>query len=313
MTSATSILNGILTSALTQSILNCDTASAIQQDTSLLCTPNTDGQPHFYEERVSCSTCMADVEQLFLREIALDEALHNKKLVTKDIDTFYNDIIVGMKACGLDTCKSCVVTDLTQTIILESSQLCEQDMTLTASFETNLSNLLRQEIKNNSALSSSLTRALNIENVETIQTDLVNMMVQNTTQTVLTDVLNTLRMSQFASFNAANGLQSRHAVTQENVTSVVQHAVTAADIVTHSIGEAELELINTYLDLHVSLNDSGSIMFSAVVDIARGLKNSTFSFMLFMLIVLAVAVVSITAYVTFVLVRRLYRGRSKNV
>lgn len=258
----------IISYSIFKGIQNCSNQAASRQLVSIGCYPNTTSDT-VYEENSICRSCYEENFQGMLRNHELQRALLQKNsTIILPIDKEYETLVYKLSLCGMRHCKACVLTNVTQSSILGSSDQplsvdCLSQLTNVNQFTIDFTATLNQVLTENTDVLSAVSQVIGAGNtVNEVTQDLVNKTTQVVNKSFLSQILSTIRNNQVITLRMSDGIVT--GVTQESVYNSIAKQVNENSLATQIVSDSLLSAISTVLDEQTSLSALGDMVYEPI-------------------------------------------------
>jgi len=299
--------NVIVADAIIRSINQCAASIDSDQSISITCDPvMPDGQP--FEANPACGSCIQAVFNGMIAQHALERKMWTKTgnksaTVRLPIDEEYSLMIARISSCGVTTCKACALINTSQANILTSSSSCYDTLSDQTVFTTNLQNLISQQLVNNQDVLAGVAKAFGGEGVDQLTQIISSRITSVVTENFLTGVANAMKASQIVNINASGKVLLNN-ITQTAAFNVALQAVTSENVATKAIASEVFDVIAQVCNQQNTLNDIGTTVFEAVVDIQGVVNNVVGKVMVAFMAALGLVVFVIVGYTVYQVVEK---------
>jgi hypothetical protein len=303
--------NEIVATAIILSVNECNSVETSSQDITITCDPllpdEKTGQTwEVYEANPACGKCNEAVFKGMLAQHALERRMWDQGKEVKvrlPINEEYVLMLGRIGTCGINTCKACSLSNVTQSNILRGNSSCYIQMRSQANFKTNLTTLIQEQLVNNQDVLSGVAKAFGAEGVNNLTEKIVNQITSNTSENFLNLTVDNMTSSQVINMNIG-GTTSVNNISQYSAFNIALDAVTKEDIVNKSISDAVFSTVAEVANEQNTLNDLGEVVFESTVDFTKAINNSVGKVMIAVLIGLGAVVAFIIGYALYKFFRK---------
>ena len=297
--------NEIVATAIVLSVNNCGDLAEVSQEIEITCDPRV-AEGTVYEQNSSCQACYTGVFDGMLAQHALERKVWadgGAVFVRTPIDEEYQLLLNRVQSCGINTCKACALSNVTQANIIQQNTNCENILRDSEQFQTNLTSLIQEQLLNNQDVLSGAAQALGAQGVNQITEQVSNQITSNVNQEFLDNVVNRISQSQVIRINS-NTSTTFNNVTQLSAFNIALEEVTTNNIVLRSINLEVFDTIAEIANEQNTLNDVGEVVFQATIDFSSAINNVVGQVMIAVLIGLGVVVAFIVGYALYRFIKR---------
>lgn len=302
--------NEIVTTAFIMTMNECTQTAEILQNISLSCKPNVSsiagGVRHYYEENVACKQCMDNVWQGMLKHHALEQAIWDQGgdvKVRLPLNEEYALLLQRIEICGLNACKACVFSDITQANIITSSETCKSDNNFRTNLQANITTLLQGTFLENKDVLAGVANKLKSQNVKTMSTYLSTQLTNQISTQFIRSAITQISSSQTITIEGNGPIQVNN-MSQKSIFNVVLNEVTTAEVTTNALSESFFRELAEFVNQQNTLNDVGELVFESTIELTSALEHSVGQVMLAVIIALGVVVTGILGYAVYRAVKK---------
>jgi hypothetical protein len=299
--------NEIVATAIVLSVNSCTAEAQVDQQISITCRPTgLEANTQVYEENSACRQCYESVFNGMMAQHVLERKVWadgGTVMVRTPINEEYELMISRMQLCGVNTCKACALSNVTQANIIQSNTSCQNTMSNKDTFSTNLSSLVNEQLLNNQDVLSGVASAFGAKGVSDLTEQIVNQISTTVTQNFLTNTVNKMASSQVIILDSGTSTQFNN-MTQYSSYNVALSEVTTNNIVTNAISDSVFATVAEIANQQNTLNDVGEVLFQSSVDFVTAINNVVGQVMIAVLVVLGCVVAFIIGYAIYKVVKK---------
>jgi hypothetical protein len=301
-TALISSLNTMVSTSIIKTITSCFQESAVSQNIELLCEPKLSkvdiDNPNIsvYEENSACTRCITLTQNAIDSHISAEKSMWSSSpaQVRQPIDTFYNNILEELETCGLTVCKACVLSNITQSNILNADSTCIQNNITTEGIQLNLSSLLQESLLNNQDVLSQVADALKNNNLQSISDTISSRVVSTLSASFFNQLISRIQNGQ--SLIVKGSSIKFNQLSQEATFTIVSNYVDKENIATLAYAESTYQVLADEINQQNTLNSVGDVIFDSSVSFVTAIDSSVGLVMFAILVVLGVVFASIVIY-----------------
>ena len=298
--------NEIVATAIVTSINQCNDQTLTTQNVKLTCAPsNLEANTTVYEANSSCTRCIENVFNGMQSQHDLERKLWSKgpAQVRLPINDEYMLLMGRLGTCGMTVCKACTIANVSQANILSTNSSCFSNIDQQASFKTNLSSLLKQQLVNNQDILAGVAKAFGNSNVSNITENLTNLISSKADTNFINSVFRQITSTQNITLQS-NGSTTVNNISQINTFNIALQLVSQANIAENSISNDVFQTVAEVANQQNTLNDVGTLVFESTVTFVGAIDSIVGKVMLAALITLGVIVLVIIAYALYRFIKK---------
>jgi hypothetical protein len=292
--------NTIVAHSIVRTIMACQVAPVSEQNVSVYCNPAFKTKGEVYESNSACELC--------IQQVLLDNQEHNrqekdlwkhgKARVRQDNDTMYKLMIAKMEACGVNTCKACDLSNITQSGILSVTEICLDFLKDGVTFKSNLSNAIEDQLTNNQDVLSAAAQVFAKKGVrqisEQVSTSIIDRMTSDF-KVALGQSVQNIQTIELVS-NTSHKIKQ---VTEKSLITSISRMLSRTDIDLALNIKEQLKEMETIINDQNTLDSIGGAIFKSSVTIASVVDSTVGKVMLSLLAVLGVTLIIIISAIVY--------------
>ncbi len=300
-TSLINATNNIVSIAIAKSISNCFADQIALQNTRIKCKPRVPEDITVFEANAACGQCIQNILLASQRQNEMERILWtntNPAQVRLPIDQYYASIIQEAESCGLSYCKACVLTDITQMNIVQSTDQCISTFMTNTNIQSNLTTLIQQQFLNNQDVLAAAAQVFASKDVSDLTDTVTNNLMAVVNTQFLEDLQKDIQTSQIIQLTSDTQVSLSH-VSQSSISVVAQKFVDDNNVAVMAFGEEIFSAMANIVTQQNTLNSVGQAIFQSTLTFTSAINSSVGLVMFAMIIVLGVTVLAILGFLIY--------------
>jgi len=218
-----SVANTMVANIFVNLALYCSSTNEAAQLVNIQCHPNEIDPP--YEMGSQCQDCFQGVADAAKRSYDQQRELWSSRppSVRGSIDSDFQSVIQDFVTCGVQKCKLCPVSNVSQNTIIRSTTSCEAFNNVQNTVSQQLMVAISQQLTNNQDMLAPLATILGASSTNQIIYNLTNRMMASITDNVVTNITNQISTNQTVTVASNDGGSlSVTGITQNTAATAIQ-------------------------------------------------------------------------------------------
>lgn len=303
-------LNSMVANVFVSIASYCSTNDVSSQTLTINCDPGP-YTTSIYEENPACSTCLDNIVNNQTTYYALQQATWARQgaAVRGSIDLDFQNVIQQFVACGLASCKACVVDNVSQNTVIQSVLTCDSFSNVQNSIAQQLSSSVNQTLTNNQDILAQLGEMLGAKSTSEVVQNVTNRILANITETLVAQVQQTISTNQNLTFTIGNS--EINGVSQSSAYTSIMNFFEQNQVFNNVFSQAEIQQIETAVNSQDTIGEIGGAIVGVVQYLSHTLTSIVGQVVIGCFIVLGVIVAGIVLFITTRLVQKEIKKRQE--
>jgi hypothetical protein len=307
-----SATNTIVSLAITQTINNCFISQVAEQSVRIKCKPNIDPNLTCYEENATCANCIDNILQSQIYQNNLERALWSSSpaSVRLPINTMYQNLFGQMEACGLTYCKACVLNDVTQINLIQSTAECIESSMTTTNITNNLNTLIQQQLLQNQDVLSGASQTLGIPDLQKLSETISNNIMTVVNNKFITDLRANLSTTQAIELISDTSITLGN-ISQSTILTQTEKFVSSNQVALSAFTQETFQSISDIAQSQNTLNEVGQLVIQSSLSFLDSLNSAVSMVTLSIIVLLSVVVLGIIGFLMYGAIKKEVEKRTE--
>ncbi len=305
-------INSIVSNIMVNVAVYCSSNSVADQVININCDPGYGQNPDvIYELNPACTNCIDNIVAAQQQKYSFQSKLwangSQKPGVNGSIDSDFQNVIASFVACGIKSCKACVIQNASQTTTISSVLNCQAFTDVQNTITQQVSDQINQQLTNNQDMLAPLAEMLGASSTNDVIQNITNRIMSQITETLISNIQSQIQSQQTMTFDS--GSSTVNVVTQESAFTLVMAYLSKNQIFNNILDSSQWTNLENLINQQNTIGTLGDTVVQLVSYFTKLLSNIVGQVVFFVLILVGVVVFAIIIYITGNLISRAVQKR----
>jgi len=291
--------NIMVSNVIVNIALYCNTQDISDQMISVKCNPQYQNASIVWEQNSSCQACVVNVTNNQLQYYKNVERLWNSKPagVSLPINQDFQNIINDFVSCGLNSCKACVLENVSQSSVITSVLNCQAFNNVQNTISQQMIAQVTQNLTNNQDMLAPLAEMLGSSSTSDVIYNVTNRIMTLLTEDVVANLTQQVSNNQTLSLNLHGGETQIIGSTQNSAYNSVMKYLGDTNLLNNILESSQWdELLQLYNEQN-TIDSLGNTIVASVNLLTQLLNNVVGQVVIIVLCLVVVIFLAMVIYV----------------
>lgn len=294
-------MNDMVANIIVNVAMTCNSTADSTQIISIDCRPPV-SQGRVFENNPACLECINNIVSAKKAKYDLQKSAwksgRQPPEVRIPIDQDFQETIENFISCtATSKCKACVVQDISQQTMIQSTTNCQAFNNVKNEIDQKLMANITQELNNHQDVLSSLAQMLGARSTKEVSANITNRISATLTQNVISNIQHQIDTFQPLYFNFGTSTQVS-GITQQTAVTSVQTYLQKTQLLNGIFESDEIKQFDTLMNDQATIDTIGNAIGKGVDYISKLLKSIVGKVMIGILSLVGIVFLIVIGYVS---------------